>query len=140
MSKLKICDGCHFPKVIWKNVIEEGERRKLCKECWSCHSSHSRKPTKVKKPIAPRSHKRKAQEKDYSSKRKIFMAEHPMCQANIPGLCTSQSTDIHHVKGRIGELLLDETHWMSVCRACHMYIETHPIEATELGFRKSKTL
>jgi hypothetical protein len=63
-----------------------------------------------------------------------------MCQANISGLCTSQSTDIHHIKGRSNELLLEVNEWMSVCRACHQWIEMHPKEATELGFRKSKTV
>jgi hypothetical protein len=35
-------------------------------------------------------------------------------------------------------MLLDEDEWMGVCRACHDWIETHPTEATSLGFRKSK--
>jgi hypothetical protein len=29
---------------------------------------------------------------------------------------------------------------MAVCRTCHQWIETHPIEATEKGWRVSKTL
>jgi hypothetical protein len=139
MNNLKICDGCGKERKIWKNLTEDGERRKFCKGCWSCHSSHSQKPTKQKKPIAPRSTKRAKQEREYSDKRKIFMLANPICQANIPGLCTTQSTDVHHVMGRVGELLLEVKEWMSVCRACHMWIETHPLEATELGYRKSKT-
>jgi hypothetical protein len=137
---VKICDRCGKERKIWKNLMEDGERRRLCKECWSCQTRHSLKPTKVKKPIAPRSHKRAKQEKEYSAKRRIFMQDNPICQANISGLCTTQSTDVHHVMGRSGELLLEVAEWLSVCRACHMWIETHPIEATELGFRKSKTV
>jgi hypothetical protein len=125
--------------VIWKNHMQEGVRKRLCKECWSCQTKHSYKPTS-KKPLAPRSAKRAKQEREYNSKRKIFMLAHPMCQANISGLCTSQSTDIHHIKGRSNELLLEVNEWMSVCRACHQWIEMHPKEATELGFRKSKTV
>lgn len=139
MSNLKTCSACNRQKKIWKNVLENGERKRYCKECWSCQTRHSNKPTN-KKPLAPRSKKRAAQESEYSAKRKIFMSEHPLCQANISGLCTTQSTDIHHVKGRSGELLLEVSEWMSVCRACHMWIETHPIEAAELGYRKSKTV
>lgn len=139
MNSLKKCDGCSRQRVIWKNHTENGVRKRLCKECWSCQSSHSPKPTK-QKPLAPRSKKRAKQESEYSNKRKIFMSAHSMCQANISGLCTSTSTDIHHVKGRVGELLLDESYWMSVCRACHQWIETHPVEATQLGYRISKTV
>jgi hypothetical protein len=36
--------------------------------------------------------------------------------------------------GRVGELYLDETHWLALCRACHFYVEMHPKEAKEMGF------
>jgi uncharacterized CHY-type Zn-finger protein len=140
MDKLKICDGCGKPRRIWKNLTEDGVRKRLCKECWSCHSSHSSKPIKQHKPLAPRSTKRTHEEKIYAGKRVIFMHQHSMCEANISGLCTHKSTDVHHKAGRIGSLLVDETQWMAVCRACHMWIETHPIEATEKGWRSSKTI
>ena len=68
------------------------------------------------------------------------MQEHPLCQANISGLCTNNSTDVHHIAGRVGELLLDTSLWLSVCRSCHVWIETHPHESTQLGFRRSKTI
>lgn len=139
MISFKTCDGCGKQRKIWKNLVENGERKRLCKECWSCQTSHSIKPTK-QKPLAPRSPKRAKQEKEYSSKRKIFMLDNPICQANISGLCTTYSTDVHHVKGRSGKLLLEVSEWMSVCRACHQWIETHPVEATALGYRKSKTI
>lgn len=139
MNKFKTCDKCHRDKVIWKNVVENGERKRYCKECWSCQTRHSSKPTS-KKPLAPRSKKRAKQEKEYSDKRKIFMSTHPMCQANISGLCTQQSTDVHHMAGRVGNLLLDDSLWLAVCRSCHTWIELNPVEATSMGFRKSKTI
>lgn len=137
MINLKKCDGCGRQRKIWKNLTENGGRKRLCKECWSCQTRRSYKPTN-KKPLAPRSTKRGKQESEYSNKRKIFMLTHPMCEANISGLCTSNSTDIHHKGGRVGELLLDESLWMSVCRACHMWIETHHVEASALGYKVSK--
>jgi hypothetical protein len=57
-----------------------------------------------------------------------------MCQAHLPQVCTQVSTDVHHMKGRIGDLLLDQAHWLSVCRGCHYWIEMRPQEAKELGF------
>jgi len=34
----------------------------------------------------------------------------------------------------VGNLLLDITHWLAVCRACHNWIENSPREAKEMGF------
>tara|TARA_R110002126_G_scaffold79669_10_gene197713 strand:- start:404 stop:820 length:417 start_codon:yes stop_codon:yes gene_type:complete len=137
--KLKVCDGCQKERPIWKNIVLDGARRRLCKTCWSCHSSKTsvKKPTEAK-PIAPRSKKRSKQENIYAGKCAIFKVTHTMCEAAIVGLCTHKTTDVHHIAGRSGDMLLDETEWLAVCRACHNWIETHPIEATELEFRKSK--
>lgn len=70
--------------------------------------------------------------REYSKKRKIFLEEHPMCQAKLHQ-CTLKSTEVHHKKGR-GKYLLDEATWLSVCRKCHDYIENNPEDALELGF------
>jgi hypothetical protein len=44
------------------------------------------------------------------------------------------------MKGRIGNLLTDTSHFLAVCRQCHSWIEEHPTEAKELGFSKSRLL
>jgi hypothetical protein len=48
-------------------------------------------------------------------------------------ICTDYSTDIHHMCGRIGDLLLDTTYWKALCRNCHEWAESHPEEAKEKG-------
>jgi hypothetical protein len=124
-----MCDGCGELRPIWKN--KEGKR--YCKQCWSAHSVTTKiKPTQ--KRISPRSPKRSKQEAEYSKLRKEFLTKHPMCQAHLPQVCTQVSTDVHHMKGRIGDLLLDQAHWLSVCRGCHYWIEMRPQAAKELGF------
>lgn len=141
--KKKPCDGCGNDRMIWKN--HQGKR--FCKQCWSAHSAASKPTIKANKSlprpsqkrIAPRSKKRIKEEKEYSDKRKPFLINHPLCQAHLPGICTQHSADVHHMAGRIGSLYLDEEHWLAVCRSCHMWIETHPREAREMGFSKSKT-
>ena len=134
-AKKKPCDGCGDLQYIWKNVTVEGERKRYCKTCWSRQTVS--KPTK-RKPLSSRSPKRIADEKTYSKKRRTFLEKHPHCQARIPGVCTGNSTDVHHMAGRIGDNYLDEGAWLSVCRACHMWIEEHPKEARAMGFSKSK--
>ena len=73
---------------------------------------------------------------EYSKLRKEFLQNHPMCHAKIYK-CSLQATDVHHKKGR-GTHHLDVSTWLPVCRSCHMWIEVHPLEASELGFSKSK--
>lgn len=132
-AKKKLCDGCGDLKYIWKN---SGGKR-LCKQCSNTGVAKlSIKPTAKKKPISPRSPKRSREERLYSAKRSIFLAENPMCKMHIPGICTHQATTVQHLKGRIGELLLDETEWMPACWPCHSYADTHPEEALANGWAK----
>ena len=135
----KFCDGCGAQTYIWKNVMEEQERKRYCKGCWNRRQAKKHKPTRSKKPIAPRSAKRAKQERSYSKEAKAFKELHPMCKAGIPNQCTGQTTDVHHMAGRIGDMLLYQPLWLPVCRGCHDWIEAHPIEAKELGYSQSKT-
>jgi hypothetical protein len=135
MKSLKECDNCNKPKLIWKNY----GGKKWCKHCWSCHSSNvKQKPTVKTASIRPRSSKKEKLDNIYSQQRKLFLTYKPMCEAHIPGICTQVSTDVHHKKGRLGGNYLDTTTWLSVCRACHDYIETNPLFAKEEGFSQNR--
>lgn len=131
-AKRKLCVGCGKEQFIWKS---EG-RYKYCKKCWLTKvptKPLSRSPIKPsKKPIRHKSSKMNALDTVYSKLRKHYLQQYPLCCASLPG-CTKHSTDIHHKKGR-GKYHNDPTTWLSVCRTCHDWIETHPIEAQELGF------
>lgn len=129
----KVCNGCGEEKAIWKNH----EGGKYCKYCWTSFKYSTDPPKfKPKTPIAPKSKKQRILESAYTKLRKPFMLEHPMCEAALEG-CMHNATDVHHKKGR-GPYLLRVSTWMSVCRKCHNWIEEHPKEATEMGFRESK--
>lgn len=130
IQKKKICTKCGLESLIWSS---RGGTR-LCKKCSTTGVATNKQNKPTKKPIAPRSQKRTIQEKEYSIKRKAFLNKYPMCQAHLLQVCTTVSTDVHHMKGRIGDLLLDETYWLSVCRGCHYWIEMRPEAAKELGF------
>lgn len=135
-AKLKKCDRCGEQKVIWKNHL--GNR--YCQACWKLElpkSSQSNKPTVRRKPIPQRSPTRLKLELQYSKVRKVFLSNHPVCEAHLSG-CTTQATDVHHKAGRVGKLYLDESKWLALCRACHSWIETHPKEAREMGFSISR--
>ena len=88
-----------------------------------------------KKPgIKKMSAKRAKQNTIYLQKRNAFLKLYPICQCcNI-----KQSTEIHHKKGRLGELLMDETQFFAICRDCHQWAETHPEWAKKHGFSESR--
>jgi len=132
ISKKKICEECKKESYIWSSKTG----RKLCKQCSSNTgvAKLSIKPTAKAKPIPARSQKRSKEERLYSGKRVIFLQENPMCQAHLPGICTKHATEVHHKKGRIGELLLNILFWLGVCHACHEWIENNREEAMEKGF------
>ena len=41
--------------------------------------------------------------------------------------------DLHHKRGRDGELLFDRRYFMPVCRPCHIWIHDNKVEADNLG-------
>lgn len=86
-----------------------------------------------KSRIAPRSKKRIAQEKIYNQLRKAFLNKNNICP--ITG---EKTTDIHHMKGRIGDLLTDTKYWLAVSREAHIMIEQNPEWAKEHGYSLSR--
>ena len=47
--------------------------------------------------------------------------------------CFSMATEVHHTRGRVGKLLLDETFWLPVCSGCHDWIHKNIELARERG-------
>ena len=132
-SKLKICSSCSRERKIWKS---EG-KLKYCQRCWFGTKPKLAKPAKVKKQkkIAFASPKRALQNKEYSEQRKVFLEDHPFCEAKIEGIgCLGASSQVHHRLGRLGDLLLDQKYWLAVDSVCHEWIEKFPAKSKELGF------
>jgi hypothetical protein len=81
------------------------------------------------------SKKRRAVNADYSERRDIFLGLHDCCQVEN---CTNESAHIHHLKGRDGANLLDETTWLACCPICHRRIHDNPAWAYEKGYLISR--
>ncbi len=84
-------------------------------------------------PLRKVSKKRAKQNREYSKLRKEFLALRPYCDIFEP-CCTRKATDIHHMKHREGNLLLDSAYWLPSCRACHRFLHDNPAYARESGF------
>ena len=128
----------------------------ICKHCQAVNKHQSfqcytkRKPIKVnivtkewkakqadikksKGKIANVSEKQKERLKTYRKLRDAYMREHLVCEAKL-GRCTMVATDLHHKKGRDNENLF--SHFMALCRTCHMEIEEADSEwVYEQGFK-----
>ena len=80
--------------------------------------------------------KRAAENRIYLKRRAEFLESHPWCE--FPDVCGQPASEIHHRRGRVGALFLDERYWSAVCAPCHRWITEHPREAIELGISEKR--
>lgn len=85
----------------------------------------------IPKPIKKVSEKRSVENLKYIAQRIVFLGkpENKICP-----ITKKPTTDIHHKKGRIGSLLLDERYWVALSREGHKYVEENPDWAKEHGY------
>ena len=97
----------------------------------------SKKPTsKRQKRIRRVSVKKAADLKEYANMRAIYLANCDTCD-----VCHSERpTEVHHKRGRVGDLLTDRRHWLAVGQKCHRWIHENIEEARTLGYICEKGL
>lgn len=83
------------------------------------------------KPIARRSKKRIVQELQYNADVKVFLGK---TENKICPVTGQQTNQVHHKKGRIGDLLNDQRFWLAVSPKGHSMIENNPEWAKENGY------
>lgn len=105
-----------------------------CSDIGPCRKA---KPKPRRKPLKRFNKKRAKAERSYSVLRKQFLEANPECEAKLK-MCRGEATDIHHTRGRVGEKLLDTDHWLAVCRPCHLWLESHPVAAKQMGLSESR--
>lgn len=86
---------------------------------------------KPMKPIPKVSKKRQIKNLQYSVLRTEFLGKKENQICPITGKPT---TDIHHKKGRVGELFLDTKYWVALSREGHRFVEENPEWAKENGY------
>lgn len=101
-----------------------------------CEISHKNsQETKPRKRINRVSVRRAKEEREYSKKRKQFLQRPENMICPVTG---KRTNEIHHKKGRVGDLFLDENYWLAVHSEGHEKIENNPEWAKEMGYSISR--
>lgn len=110
---------------------------KSCKH--PCCGEVCRRPKqkKVRKPIRTVSKKRAKENKKYTTLRKQFLEDHPVCEARLEG-CSGIADQVHHRRGKISGNFLDASTFLAICFNCHRIIEDNPEKARDLGFSEPR--
>ena len=87
------------------------------------------------KPINKVSDKRKIENAKYLVLRIEFLGKPENQKCPITGKPT---TDVHHMKGRTGSLLLDTRYWVALSREGHKFVEENPEWSKKNGFSLSR--
>lgn len=125
-AKQKLCNGCNLKQFIWGNLAG----KKYCQKCYTERKYTVKKDKRIVTAISKFSLKKIEKLKIYKARRDNYFKNHPVCE--YPG-CVSREVDLHHKKGRSGDLLIDDRFFCSLCRKHHIWVELHPEEAQELN-------
>lgn len=87
------------------------------------------RPPKRKKRINPISPKKKEINALYAKRKRLYLKLHPICEA-----ChKAKATDLHHSRGRSGQLLVLAQYFQALCSTCHRWVHDNPKEAQAKG-------
>jgi len=129
--KQKQCSRCLKTVPIYRNISIDGTRLRLCKFCYPKQKLITKKKPKLL------SSKRTSQVSKYQKACKEFklQPENQHCPVinKLKGI-TVQTTDVHHIKGRENDMLLDQKHWLAVSREGHQWIHNNPEESRKMGW------
>lgn len=111
---------------------------KYCsRECFNKNKTPNLQLKSIYKPIKKVSDKRKIENAKYLLLRIEFLGKPENKKCPITGKPT---TDVHHMKGRIGSLLLDTRYWVALSREGHKFVEENPEWAKENGYSLNRLI
>ena len=120
---------CKLSGVVWKqyNSLQKCQ----CDKCKKERKKPNLQLKSLYKPIKKVSDKRKIENAKYLVLRIEFLGKPENQKCPITGKPT---TDVHHMKGRIGSLLLDTRYWIALSREGHKFVEENPEWAKKNGY------
>jgi len=132
---MKHCDaGNHDVSQLWRSRTKS--QQSACKDC-AMKEKATKEPKYVKvasSNINVVSEKQAKRLAEYRKIRDKFLEENPFCK-----VCgTPHSITLHHMMGRIGDLLTDTSNFVTLCVKHHERAEREPWWAKEIGISKSR--
>lgn len=115
-------------------VKQEQDEKKATEKRKALLLKQKQKNKEPRKKINPISEKRKSEKEIYDEKREQFLLTR-WCAYHGHGCIP---TTVHHAKGRIGTLYLDERYWKALCMPAHEWVEKNPDKAKDLGLSFSR--
>lgn len=99
-------------------------------------------PKQVRPPKAKPEPKKRLSEvrrRKYNLAAKAFLKQWPLCACHNDLMkmgteCGKYAGEVHHFRGRLGPLLLDQRFWVPVCRTAHVWIDANRKLAREFGW------
>ena len=80
--------------------------------------------------IRPISKARAVRLREYAKAKRAWLAvtSNQRCR-----MCGRGPVDVHHVRGRLGDLLTDTRYWLPLCRRHHDWVGDNPAKARACG-------
>jgi hypothetical protein len=132
MPKCKICNAKFEPTYFLQKHCNNINCERQWKDTFLKKNSGI---DKKHKPIKKVSDKRKLEQIIYNSERIKFLS---LPENKICPITKKPTTDVHHKKGRIGDLFLDKKYWVALSRDGHKFVEENPEWAKENGHSLSR--
>jgi hypothetical protein len=121
-------------KAIWTKAFPK-QATKLNRAATLHRQRRENRPQKVRKRVRGRSKRMERLMAYYRQRRIIFLTLNPNCKCHGRGC---QAEQIHHLRGRLKTLLLDERFWVSLCASAHELVRDHPDVARRMGLLCAK--
>jgi hypothetical protein len=97
-----------------------------------CRARAAKQP-KPRRRLAFRSANMKHRMALYKPMRDAFLWERRVCQCCLASNCDYVSNDVHHMRGRAGDLLFYSPFWLAICRPCHIEFDKNRTAAQAAG-------
>lgn len=77
--------------------------------------------------------KRIERDRRYRAEAADFLNEHPICEGQVPHVCTGVSEEVHHAGGRAASVFFRRSWWVALCHPCHQWVTDNPQAAIDRG-------
>ena len=128
VATIETCYTASGPDTGWNT-------RNQCTELMNPCPKPEPREKKARRPIRQVSRKQAQRIRKYKDVKYKYLEEKPYCECG----CGRRSSQIHHKKGRLGDLLIDTRFFMAVSNFCHRRIEDNPSLAYARGWSLSRT-